>query len=225
MSVPNDNRSDSEHLTGKVRLALVLGGACQVAWWCSIYILFLSTMAAERIHFDFLTFETETAHTDGMITSGAKDLMQRQGNADSVNYSYSFQYDVAGHTLLGKAYSEQSLDEGSVVDVEYVIAAPRNARVVGTTTRRKSGMVLVIGAALFFACIAWTLWRITGLQSRTQAIRTHLESRAPNATWGLLPKLRVDRSGQITTRGSAWLLLAPIISIALLVMVIILAEV
>jgi hypothetical protein len=221
----SDSRSDSGHLTDKVGLALVLGGACQIAWWCSICILFLSTMAAERVHFDFLTFETETAHTSGTITSSAKDVMERQGQADLASYSYSFQYNVASHTLLGNAYSEQSLDEDSVVDVEYVIAAPRNARIVGTTTRRRSGIILVIGAALFFACIAWTLWRIAGLQIRIDAIQKHIESRAPNATWGLLPKFRSNQHGLVTTRGTAWLLLAPIISIALLVLALILVEV
>jgi len=224
VSRASDKGSGPIHLTGRVGLALVLGGTCQLVWWCSICILLLSTIAADQMHFDFLTFETETTHTSGKITSTAKDAIQRQGQNDLVTYSYSFEYDVAGHTLNGRAYSGQSLDEDSVVDVEYVVAAPRNARIVGTTTRQTSGTILVIGAALLFACIAWMLWRIAGLQVRSNLVRNHIASQAPDATWGWLPKLRMNQHGEITTKGATWLLLAPIISIALLAVTMILVE-
>lgn len=224
MSAGNANRVDSEHLTGKVRIAIVLGGDCQVAWWCCMCLLFVSMTGARRMHFDFLTFETETALTSGTITDVTQEAMHRPGQADLISYDYAFQYDLDGHPLLGRAHSETVFQKGSVVDVEYVTAEPRKARIVGTTTRRRSGMILVIGAALFFACIAWTLWRINGLPNRSHTIRAHLAASTSRATWGLLPKLRVDRDGQITTRGTAWLLLAPIVSIGLLVLVMLLVE-
>ena len=224
MSSASNKGGGPIRLTSRVGLALALGGACQIVWWCSKCILVLCTMTADQMHFDFLTFETDTAHTSGKLTGTAKEAIQRQGQDDLVTYSYSFEYDVAGHTLNGRAYSEQSLDQDSVVDVEYVVAAPRNARIVGTTTRQTSGTILVIGAALLFACIAWMLWRIAGLQVRSNLIRDHIESQAPDATWGWLPKLRMNQYGEVTTKGAAWLLLAPIISIALLAATMILVE-
>lgn len=182
-------------------------------------VMLLSTFSAGSMHFDFLTFETETAHTMGTITNVQAHTIRHAGRADTFRYAYVFRYELGGQALAGKAFTKDVLEELGEVDVEYVIAAPRNARIVGTTTRYLSGMTLVIGVALFFACVAWTLTRITGLRSRSDAIRSDLSARAPSTPWGLFPKLRINRDNQIVTWGSTSLLLAPIISLALLSLV------
>jgi hypothetical protein len=225
VSARTHNRVDSEHLAVKVKLAIVLGGYCQAAWWCCMSIMLLSTFSVGSMHFDFLTFETETAHTMGTITNVQAHTMHHTGRADTLRYAYDFRYELGAQTLSGKAFTTGVLEELSQVDVEYVIAAPRNARIVGTTTRYLSGITLVIGVALFFACVAWTLKRVTGLRGRSEAICSYLAVRSPDTPWGVFPKLRLNRDNQIVTWGSTSLLLAPITSLVLLSLVATFAEV
>lgn len=211
-------------LSGRARLAIWAGGGCQAAWWCCLCLLLVGMIDAKSMHFDFLTFEAETAYTTGRITKVVEHVEERTGRADDVRYEHEFSYELSGRELFGRAWSAQPFDKGSVVEVQYVVMSPRNARVLDTTTRPRSGMVLVLGAGAFFACIAWMLGRLTGWQNRVLEIERTLNAR-PGATWGFLPKLRLDRDGQITSGGSGWLLLAPIACIAVLTLATITVEV
>tara|TARA_R110002094_G_scaffold101533_5_gene101490 strand:- start:1642 stop:2322 length:681 start_codon:yes stop_codon:yes gene_type:complete len=214
-----------ERLTFKIWLAVVFGGWCQATWWLVMCLMAYCALAAGTLHFDFLTFETETATTVGTITNVEKHVSTPPHRAHSVRYSYTFRYDIGEQTLRGVAHSRKALERDAEVEVEYVLAAPRNARVVGTTTRQTSGMMLVMTLILFFACVAWTLTRITGLRNRVDRIRYQLQQRPLLTPWGVFPKLRLNRDGEIITWGSTSLLFAPVTSLLFLVMATIIVEV
>lgn len=218
-------RPDIGPVTGKVGVALLVGGGNQVAWWLSLALLTISALGAKRMHFDFLTFETETAITAGTITKVQQEVVLQPGTAKTTHFAHDFAYEIDGHELFGRAFCTQALKQGSTVEVEYVIMAPRNARVTGTTTQRTSGMILVIGAALFFFSFAWTLGRVTGWSNRKSTVHSSLAARPATATWGFLPKLRLNRYGKLTTRGTALLLFAPIVSIALMTLIWVIVDV
>ena len=202
-------------LSRRARIALILGGWCQ-AWWClAALLLSFGALGAPRTHLDFVTFTAPTATTLGRVLQVIEH--ERSGRYGSWSeYEHRFAFEVDGNAVHATSWSTHPATDGAEVAVEYVLATPGLARIVGMTTAPNQPWVILLGLFLCFAAFAWTLWRVSDVELRAARIRDRLASARPYASYGFLPKVRLDRDGQIVTWSPATLLVCPAVALAAL---------
>lgn len=202
------NLTDPPRVSRRARIALLFGDWAQAGWLLSLILLASAVMSIGRAHFDFWTFVGVTATTTGEVAH-VREIHHTGGRYGSAwtQYAHRYTFWVGGVMHSGESFGRRRAD--GEVEVEYVVADPAKARIVGMASRQVSGTVTLLALAAFGGCIGWTIWRQLQLDRLASAIRAKLSQPPPYRAHGFLPKIRLDRNDQLVTWNGVWLLLVP----------------